>query len=44
MTERPRYSDCGLFTAFRTSVTDPRLNREVRVYQCPNCARVIWAD
>jgi hypothetical protein len=29
---------------FRTEVTDIGRARKVRVYQCTNCARVIWGE
>jgi len=36
--------DCGLPALFRAEVSDLSRGRKVRVYQCQNCAKVIWAD
>jgi hypothetical protein len=40
----PWCDDCHLPAAFRTEVSHVRLDRRIRVYQCTNCARVIWDD
>jgi uncharacterized protein with PIN domain len=40
----PRCDDCQLPAAFRAVVADLARGRQVRVYQCENCAKVIWND
>jgi hypothetical protein len=40
--EVPRCDHCGIAAHYRTSVYDRQLGRYARVYQCSNCARVIW--
>ena len=40
----PPCDDCRLPTAFRAEVADLARGRPIRVYQCQNCAKVIWAD
>lgn len=39
---RPCCDDCRLPAVFRTELLDARLHRQVRVHQCPNCAKIIW--
>jgi len=34
--------DCRMPAAFKMEMLDARLSRPVRVYQCTNCAKVIW--
>jgi hypothetical protein len=40
----PSCDDCRMPATFRTEIADPRSARAVRVYQCGNCAKVIWHD
>ena len=40
----PACSDCAIPTVFRTSVADRDGKRQFRVFQCVNCAKVIWED
>ena len=40
----PSCDDCQLPAVFRTAVPRARPNREVRVHQCLNCAKIIWGD
>lgn len=42
--EAPQCSDCGLPAIFRTSISDPRRSVRVWIYQCTNCAKVIWSE
>ena len=35
-------TDCHLPAAFKTVVS--QAGKPLRVYQCQNCAKVIWAD
>ena len=42
--ESPRCADCGIPAMLRMSVMDQRANHYVRVYQCQNCAKLIWSD
>jgi hypothetical protein len=30
--------------SFRTEIAEPRSRQAVRVYQCGNCAKVIWDE
>jgi hypothetical protein len=38
----PSCDDCRIPASFKTEVLDARLRRQVRVYQCLNCAKLIW--
>jgi hypothetical protein len=40
----PRCDDCQLPASFRAEVVDLARGRQVRVYQCQNCAKVLWND
>jgi len=41
--QQPRLCDhCRIPAAFRAEVLDVRRDRRVQVYQCTNCAKVIW--
>jgi uncharacterized protein with PIN domain len=40
----PPCDDCRMPVVFRTEVPDLVRARQVRVYQCVNCAKVIWGD
>jgi len=40
----PVCDDCRMPAKFRTEVPDILGGRRLRVYQCQNCARVIWAE
>ena len=40
----PPCDDCRLPTTFRAEVADLARARPVRVFQCQNCAKVIWAE
>jgi len=40
----PPCDDCRLPAVFRAEVADLSRGRPVRVYQCQNCAKVIWVD
>lgn len=40
----PPCDDCRLPASFRAEVADLARGRQVRVYQCQNCAKVIWND
>lgn len=40
----PVCDDCRMPAKFRTEVPDTLGSRPLRVYQCQNCARVIWAE
>jgi hypothetical protein len=40
----PPCDDCRLPAAFRAEVADLTRGRPIRVYQCQNCAKVIWAE
>ncbi len=40
----PSCDDCQLPATFRAEILDVRLDRQVRVHQCLNCAKVIWGD
>jgi hypothetical protein len=41
---RPRCEDCHVVTALRSTILDPREGREISVYQCGNCSRLVWRD
>jgi len=36
--------DCNVPVSFRACVPDRRTGKPVRIYQCPNCAKLIWDD
>ena len=38
----PSCTDCQLPAVFRIEAMDARLDRPVKVHQCPNCAKIIW--
>jgi len=38
----PSCDDCRLPATLRAEVADLKRGRPVRVYQCENCAKVIW--
>jgi hypothetical protein len=40
----PSCDDCQLPATLKAEIPDARLQRLVRVHQCPNCAKVIWGD
>jgi hypothetical protein len=40
----PPCDDCRLPAAFRAEVADVPRGRLVRVFQCQNCAKIIWQD
>lgn len=41
--QRPTLCDhCRIPAAFKAEILDVRLNRPVQIYQCLNCAKVIW--
>ena len=40
----PACDDCRLPVSFRAEVADLAHGRQVRVYQCANCAKVFWED
>lgn len=41
---RPRCEDCHIITEVRTTILDPREGRQISVYQCSNCCRLVWRD
>ncbi|MCW1988717.1 formate dehydrogenase maturation protein FdhE [Bradyrhizobium diazoefficiens] len=41
---RPRCEDCHTITEVRTTILDPREGRQISVYQCSNCSRLVWRD
>jgi uncharacterized protein with PIN domain len=44
ITPAPRCDDCRMPLVFKAEVADFGRGRQVRVYQCLNCAKVIWWD
>lgn len=42
--DSPQCKDCGIAAVFRTTVPDICSGRRARVYQCQNCAKVIWEE
>ncbi|MGY4623307.1 hypothetical protein [Bradyrhizobium sp. USDA 4486] len=41
---RPRCEDCHVVTSLRSTILDPHNGRQVAVYQCSNCSRLVWMD
>lgn len=41
---RPRCEDCHVVASLRSTILDPREGREICVYQCGNCSRLVWRD
>ncbi|SFJ59407.1 hypothetical protein SAMN05216525_12938 [Bradyrhizobium sp. Gha] len=41
---RPRCGDCHVVTSLRSIILDSREGREICVYQCSNCSRLVWRD
>lgn len=38
----PDCRDCNIPATFRTSISTRKPNERIDIYQCPNCARLIW--
>lgn len=41
---RPRCEDCHIVTEVRSTILDPHEGRQISVYQCSNCSRLVWRD
>jgi len=40
----PECRDCGVPAAFRIAVAKMKSDGHTRIYQCPNCSKLIWKE